>query len=212
MHVVKVCNPRHANFHVRTSVRRDYWLVRDTTSINPIIYELRLNVEFSHIEKANNTFLQAGNLRVHARRPTNSAGFCKFKIEYSSQHPAEIFASCRNICILPNSLIRQRCNTTLWKRKLDPFFKRNAGLWHFHCYVVAFTNVSNAVVTQFRALLLICTRFRRYDCYQYLCNLIQRKLPSVGFSPTNNQILLLVNSCFIPYFCTFQFIRIWIFR
>ena len=83
------------------------------TSINPIIYELRLNVEFSHIEKANNTFLQAGNLRVHARRPTISAGFCKFKIEYSSQHPAEIFASCRNICILPNSWIRQRCNTTL---------------------------------------------------------------------------------------------------
>ena len=83
------------------------------TSINPIIYELRLNVEFSHIEKANNTFLQAGNLRVHARRPTNSAGFCKFKTEYSLQHPAEIFGSCRNIFILPNSLIRQRCNTTL---------------------------------------------------------------------------------------------------
>ena len=141
------------------------WLVDatsiDTTSINPIIYELRLNVEFSHIEKANNTFLQAGNLRVHARR------FCKFKIEYSSQYPAEIFSSCRNICILPNSLMRQRCNTTLWKRKLDPFFKRNAGLWNFHCYVVAFTNISNAVVTQFRALLLICMRFRRQDCIQF---------------------------------------------
>ena len=66
-----------------------------SSSINPIIYETRLNVEFSHIEKANNTFLQAGNLRVHARHPTNSAGFCKFKIEYSLQHPAEIFASCR---------------------------------------------------------------------------------------------------------------------
>ena len=43
-------------------------------SINPIIYESRLNVELSHIEKANNAFLQAGNLRVHARRATNSAG------------------------------------------------------------------------------------------------------------------------------------------
>ena len=66
-----------------------------TSTIKPIVYESHLNVEFSHIEKANNTFLQAGNLRVHVRSATNSAGCCKFKIEYSSQHPAEIFASCQ---------------------------------------------------------------------------------------------------------------------
>ena len=39
MHVVKVCNPRDANFHVRTSARSDYWLVRDTTSYITTAYK-----------------------------------------------------------------------------------------------------------------------------------------------------------------------------
>ena len=39
MHVVKVCNPRHANFHVRMSVRSGYWLFRDTTSYTTMAYK-----------------------------------------------------------------------------------------------------------------------------------------------------------------------------
>ena len=39
MNVVKVCNPRHANFHVRTSARSGYWLVRGTTSYMTTAYK-----------------------------------------------------------------------------------------------------------------------------------------------------------------------------
>ena len=35
MHVVKVCNPRNANFHVRTSFRSGHWLFRVTTCYTP---------------------------------------------------------------------------------------------------------------------------------------------------------------------------------
>ena len=48
MHVVKVCNPRHAKFHVRTSVRSGYGLVRDTTSYTTMAYKvLKTNLKLS---------------------------------------------------------------------------------------------------------------------------------------------------------------------
>ena len=39
MHVVKVCNPRHANLHVRTSARSGYWLFRNTTNYTTMAYQ-----------------------------------------------------------------------------------------------------------------------------------------------------------------------------
>ena len=39
MHVVEVCNSRHANCHVRTSARSGYWLFRNTTSYIRTVYK-----------------------------------------------------------------------------------------------------------------------------------------------------------------------------
>ena len=48
MHVVKVCNPRHANFDVGTSARSGYWLFRDTTSYTMMAYKvLKTNLKLS---------------------------------------------------------------------------------------------------------------------------------------------------------------------
>ena len=58
MHVVKVCNPHHANFHVRTSVRSGYWFFRDTTSYTTMAYKvLKSNLKLSEPIKLNTSLL-----------------------------------------------------------------------------------------------------------------------------------------------------------
>ena len=48
MYVVKVYNPRDANFHVGTSVRSGYWLFKDTTSYTTMAYKaLKTNLKLS---------------------------------------------------------------------------------------------------------------------------------------------------------------------
>ena len=48
MHVVKVCNPRNANFHVRTSFRSGHWLFRVTTSYTTMAYKAqKINLKVS---------------------------------------------------------------------------------------------------------------------------------------------------------------------
>ena len=56
MRVVKVCNPRHANLHVRTSARSGYRLFRNTTNYTTMAYKaLKTNQKVSHPSASQDT-------------------------------------------------------------------------------------------------------------------------------------------------------------